>query len=133
MPPPPQLAGGLFTEKQHLVHPKFPPMVSPIPYSSEVQQTFVSGDNLTLYIILTGVKKAVTFSRYAFYNRETSQETKTSLPANLCPFGPWDDGGTYYFEVGQWPVPNEIGTYEMRVYLGDKIEGSAVFEVVSPP
>ena len=88
---------------------------------------------MTLYIILARVKKAVTFSRYAFYNRETSQETETSLPANLGPFGPWDDSGTYYFEVGLWPVPNETGTYEVRVYLGDKIEGSVVFEVVSRP
>ena len=113
---------------------KLPIVVKPNPYPDWVQQSFIPGDKLVLYITFSHLEKAITFSRYAFYSRETSQEAETALPSSFGPFGPYpDDGGIRDINGGPWQVPDKPGKYEVRVYLGDKIEGSAVFEVGSPP
>jgi hypothetical protein len=126
----------LYLEKQAFPPGKLPsyagfPTLAPRP--TGIARTFAPGDEMILDILFLDnqVKKSVTFSQYALFNRQTSQET--TLPGELGPFGPWPaNGGLAQLREGPWPVPDEPGVYEIRVYLGGSVINSIVFEVARP-
>ena len=119
-------------ESQELSPVKFPIPKIPAkanPYPDWIQETFRSGSHMFPGIIITQLKKSVTFSRYTFYNKETGEELEIGLPADLGPFASisWN----LIAQSNPWLVPSEPGIYELRVYLDEKIVASALFEVVA--
>jgi hypothetical protein len=73
------------------------------------------------------LKEDVTFSRYTFFNKATGKEVEIEATNELGPFEP---GAILEVALqNPWPVPSEPGTYEVRIYLDDKVVASAVFEV----
>ena len=82
-------------------------------------------------IISQEEKKSVTFSKFTFFNKDTKNEVSIKTSDDFGPFA----SGTYILSYvdNPWTAPQEQGTYELRIYIGNDIVASAVFEVVSPP
>ncbi|HEX9896904.1 MAG TPA: hypothetical protein VGA85_04485 [Dehalococcoidales bacterium] len=101
------------------------------PYPTHVQQVFISGDTMFLGLGINNQPKTdVTFSKYTSYSKTIGKETEIGLPTDLGPFEA-HSLVLVAFE-NPWPVPDEPGIYEVRVYLGNEIVASAVFEVKIP-
>ncbi len=110
--------------------PIFMPSVSPIPRQTWVARTFTPGDKVLLDLLFFTTDAPVTFSRFALFDRQTSQET--TLTGDLGPFGPFTDDALHTPQEGPWPVPDTPGIYELRVYQDSQIVASGLFEVVKP-
>jgi hypothetical protein len=99
------------------------------PHPAQIQTTILPGDGLSAIIEMDYSKGSVTFSKYTCFKRDTREETE--IKTN-------NESGAYRPGLGQifilggrdgWPVPSEPGIYEFRIYMGNRIVASAVFEV----
>ena len=94
------------------------------PFPSNVQQVFQPKQELIIGIkIDKHLKDNVTFSKVTLFNRETMNEVVV-LSSDLGPFKP---GQAFYLPY--YAVPNEKGSYEIRIYLDQEVIASALFEV----
>jgi len=94
------------------------------PFPSKVQQVFQPGQELIIGLkINKQLKNNVTFSKVTLFNRETKNEVVV-LSSDLGPFEP---GQAFYLPY--YVVPNEKGSYEVRIYLDQEVVASALFEV----
>lgn len=75
-------------------------------------------------VISRQLKTEVTFSKFTFFNKAAGTEGEVESPGDLGPFKP----GSAHF-LGPWEVPGEKGEYELRVYVGDEVVASALFNV----
>lgn len=105
---------------------------SPTPYPTAVQQVFNQNDRMFLGVrINPEYSTNVTFSKYTVFNTGNRHEEEIVLPGSSGPFKP---GQTVQFGLANpWSVPNQTGTYEIRIYRDGDIVASAVFEVVRKP
>jgi len=117
----------IFKERQ-TVPPSFG-LGAPIdPFPDGIQETFSKDDRMFLGLVISEENKNnVTFDKYTFYNRNTEQEIEITDVDDLRVFKP--DQITLVAFNNPWSVPKEPGTYEIRVYLDNKIVASAVFKV----
>jgi hypothetical protein len=101
----------------------------PDPFAAQVQLTVRPGDRIFAIIRVSRKTKGdVTISRYTFFNTRTSQEHEiAALPVDLGPFHAGDIRPVALDHA--WPVPERSGAYEFRIYLGDEVVASALFEV----
>jgi len=99
------------------------------PRPDEIQEVFVQGDKLSLGMVISEqLKDDISFSGYAFFNRETGiEEAVTVSPDDLGPFEP--DGEYYLGYKIPWEIPDENGEYELRVYLDTEVVASALFNI----
>lgn len=98
------------------------------PYPSRVQITFFFSDRLFFSLRTSHhIKDAISFTKYTYYNTTSEIETQVGSSSDL---GPFDPGGAYLvaFE-NPWPVPEEPGIYQLRVYVGEKVVAWALFSV----
>jgi hypothetical protein len=94
------------------------------PFPSKVQEVFQPGQELIIGLkINEKLKNNVTFSKVTLFNRETMDEVEV-LSSDLGPFEPGQAPYLPYFAV-----PNEKGSYEVRIYLDQEVVASALFEV----
>jgi len=94
------------------------------PFPSKVQEVFQPGQELIIGIkIDEHLKNNVTFSKVTLFNRETMNEVVV-ISSDLGPFEP---GQAPYLPY--YAVPNEKGSYEVRIYIDQKVIASALFEV----
>lgn len=99
------------------------------PHPDRVQQVFDPGDKMYLGLRISDkIKEEVAFSGFTYFNRETGEETETGSPEDLS--GVWEPGqlGLLAFN-NPWPVPDEPGEYQVRIYLDNNIVASGVFKV----
>jgi hypothetical protein len=74
------------------------------------------------------LKGNVTFSKYTFLSKATGREMEIQTTDD--DMGPFEQGQVLMVDVpNPWPVPRDPGTYELRIYVRDKVVGSAVVEV----
>jgi hypothetical protein len=113
---------------QHVPSGEFSGAVNPNPHPEGIQKTFSQGESLFLILSMRDdLKENVIFSQYTFYNKETKIEVDTGSPED---FETWEAGQTNLVAFNKpWPVPDQPGIYELRVYLGKRIVASAVFQV----
>lgn len=130
----PDLVDYIYIEKEQFPPEKLPIFIEPNPHPEGIVRTFLTGDNIILDIGFSEIKEPIIFSRYVLINRDTSNGTETSLPGKLGPFGPRARDGILQIKEGPWPVPDQPGIYELRVYFGDNVVASAAFQVkLTPP
>ena len=114
-----------------LVPPSFGLGAPTNPFPSGVQG--VLGPREKIFFGLTVNKEAkgpVTFSSYTYYRETPSVKSETPLATDEL--GPFNPGETPLVGIhNPWPVPTERGAYQLRVYLGDEVVASAIFEVSS--
>lgn len=105
---------------------------NPTPYPTAVQQVFNQNDRMFLGVrINPEYSMNVTFSKYTVFNTGNRHEEEIGLSGSSGPFKP---GQTVQFGLtNPWSVPNQTGTYEIRIYRDGDIVASAVFEVVRQP
>ena len=98
-------------------------------YPAQIQRLFDHGDKILLGLVISeDIEGEVTFSRVAFFNRSTNaEETITISGDDLGPFEPGWRGLLGLLEP--WPVPDEDGEYELRLYTGEALAASALFNV----
>ena len=93
------------------------------PYNDTVK-SFNKGEEILIYIELEGeIEAPVTFTKFAFYNKETGAEVIIELLDNLGPFEP---GENHTWET---QAPDEDSEYELRVYIGKRVAASALLDV----
>jgi len=99
------------------------------PHPTEVQELFDPGDKMNLGLVINRqIKDDITFSRFTFYNRQTG--AKQEVVAALKDYGPYDPDGEYFLGYkNPWEVPGKDGEYELRLYMGDELVASALFNV----
>lgn len=98
------------------------------PFPKEIQLTVSPGEKIFIILgISENLEDSVTFTRYAYYNKETKQEVGIETANDLGPFGAGADVLVGY--SNPWPVPDQPSVYEVRVYLDKKVVASAVFKV----
>ena len=99
-------------------------------YPTDVQEVFQPGEKIMLGLSISdrSIGGEITFSGFTFFNRGTGAEQ--AIDVSPGSFGPWETGSTFlvgYHDL--WDVPFEDGEYELRVYAGDKVVASALFNV----
>lgn len=111
------------------VAPSFGPIVPETPYPDFVQEVLNLDDKIYLGLVINEEnKEAVTFSKYAFYNKRTGQETVIETPPG--DLGPFQPGQLIIVAFDNpWAVPEQPGTYEIRIYVDNEVMASAIFEV----
>ena len=98
------------------------------PYNDTIY-SFNKGEEIYIYIQLESeLETAVTFTKFTFYNKKTYTEeivdlTDDYISDDLGPFEPGRDN----FWVAE--VPYEDGEYELKIYLGERVVASALFDV----
>ncbi len=99
------------------------------PHPTEVKELFDPGDKMNLGLVIDRqTKNDITFSRFTFYNRQTGAEQEVvAAPKDYGPFEP--DGEYFLGYKNPWRVPDEDGEYELRLYMGDELVASALFNV----
>lgn len=99
------------------------------PHPAAIQEVFDPGDKMNLGLVISSqIKTDVTFSRFTFFNKGTGTEAEVeSSPGDLGPFGPGSKVHLAFLDP--WDIPSEAGEYEIRVYLGDEVVASALFNV----
>ena len=99
------------------------------PHPTEIQEVFNPGDRMYLGLAIgKRLVSEVTFSRFTFFNRVTGVEDKV-YPAP-DDFGPFEPGQTFLLAFQEpWKVPDEDGEYELRVYMGNDMVASALFNI----
>lgn len=105
-------------------------IMPPDPNPEHVQEVLNSGDRIYIGLVINrDNKENITFSKYTFFGRDTGQEIEVGVPSESGPFQPGQII-TVAFD-NPWAVPEQPGIYELRVYMGDEVVASAVFEVRS--
>lgn len=115
--------------------PDYPPppggwiSMSTGPHPSKIQEVFDPGDKMFLGLVISEqIMNEVKFSRFTFFNKDTGTEEEiVASPDDLGSFEPGRGFLTGF--QNPWEVPDENGEYEVRVYLGDKVIASALFNV----
>lgn len=99
------------------------------PHPAKIQGVFDAGDKMFLGLVISKqIKNEVKFSRFTFFNKETG--TEEEVRASPDDLGPFEPGGKHLLAfLDPWEVPNEDGKYELRVYIGDEVVASALFNV----
>jgi len=99
------------------------------PHPTEVQELFDPGEKINLGLVINRqIKDDITFSRFTFYNRHTGAEQE--VVAAPRDYGPFDSDGEYFLGYkNPWQVPDEDGEYELRLYMGDELVASVLFNV----
>jgi hypothetical protein len=93
-----------------------------------IVREFSSSDKIFFGIRLSkDLKENVVFTKYTFFNKDTSAEFKIGLPEQLGPFEPGQI--TLIAFDDPWTLPTETGRYEFRVYLGNRIVSKALFNI----
>ena len=91
-------------------------------------QVFNQGDKIYLSLVISKeLDTSVTFSKYTFVNNVTNIEVETGSSSDYGPFEPGQKLDVAF--DNPWPVPSETGFYQFRIYLGNKVVASALFEV----
>jgi hypothetical protein len=112
---PPSFAVGIWEE---------PPM----PHLDFIQEVLSPGDKIYLGLVINREnKKNITFSRYTFFNKRTEQEIEVGDADDLGPFEPGQILVVAHPDF--WTVPEQPDIYELRIYMGNDIVASALFEV----
>jgi hypothetical protein len=112
---PPSFAAGIW-EEPSMPHPEL------------IQTVLSPGDKIYLGLVINREnKKNITFSRYIFFNKRTGQEIEVGNPDDLGPFEPGQILIVSHPDF--WTVPEQLDIYELRVYMGNDIVASALFEV----
>ena len=108
-----------------------PLLTNKSPYPKEVQRVLSPGDVILIGIIMDKFPgRSITFSRYCFYNQGTQQEKEI----RSSEMGTFKSGQNFIIgNLDPLPVPVEPGIYEFRIYMGNRIVASAVFEVGYDP
>lgn len=103
---------------------------SPNPNPTSVQEVFSQNDSMYVGVrINPEYTSNVMFSKFTFFNQATGQEKEIGFPLESWPFKP---GQIVHLGLTKpWGVPKEIGTYEIRIYQGEKVAASAVFQVAN--
>jgi len=98
-------------------------------HPTEVQELFDPGDKMNLGLVINRqVKDDITFSKFTFFNKETG--TEEEVRAAPKDYGTFEPSGEYYLGYkSPWEVPDEDGKYELRLYIGDEVVASALFNV----
>ncbi len=98
------------------------------PYTPGIQEIFTPSEKMALGLSINQqLDQNITFSKYTFFNRKSGEETEIGVQDDLGPFEP---GQVILIAwINPWPVPDEPGNYELRVYMGNEMVASAVFEV----
>ena len=100
------------------------------PHPTAMQQSFNLGDELMLGFIIDPDTKSITFTKYTYLN--TTTQTETTIISDTEELGPFKSVGgdvVSVHKVGPWSVPFQQGSYELRIYVGQKVIASALFEV----
>lgn len=94
------------------------------PYPTQVKETFTPEAPLWLGLRLDSrLKTNITFSFITYFNRAIKESVIISSPADL---GSHQPGQVFLL---QYSAPGTPGSYEVKVYLEDKLAASALFEV----
>ena len=98
------------------------------PFPKDIQLSVSPGDKIFIILgISVENKTSVEFSKYTFYNRGTKQEVKIDDAGDV---GPFESGADVLIGFSNpWTVPDQSGTYEVRVYRDNELVAAAVFEV----
>ncbi len=94
-----------------------------------IQQVFSQNDRMFLGIkINPQFTSTVRFSKFTYFHRESGLENQiTYTPGDTGPFEP---GQVVLLSfTNPFTVPNNTGTYEVRIYDGIKVVASAAFQV----
>lgn len=99
------------------------------PHPERIQRVFSLGDKMYLGLrISSKIEANVTFSRFTYFNKETGEEIEIGSPSDLM--RAWEPGQVNLLAFNNpWPVPEEPGEYQVRVYLDNNVIASANFEV----
>lgn len=99
------------------------------PHPSDIQKTFNQDDTMYVGLVFNQyIHGEIYLSGITTFNVETGDEEPISVPADdLGPFDPGDKCTLGF--MNPWPVPDEAGTYELRLYADDKMIASALFVV----
>ncbi len=99
------------------------------PHPTEVKELFDPGDKMNLGLVIDRqTKNDIIFSRFTFYNRQTGAEQE--VVAAPKDYGPFEPNGEFFLGYkNPWQVPDEDGEYELRLYMGDELVASALFNV----
>jgi hypothetical protein len=89
---------------------------------------FSSSDKIFCGIRLDkDLKQNATFTKFTFFNRNTSVEVTVSQPEQLGPFQPGQIPLIAF--DSPWAAPTEKGRYEFRIYLDNHIVARALFDI----
>ncbi len=103
-------------------------IMPPNPNPEHVQEVLNPGDKIYIGLVINRENKEnITFSKYTIFGRDTGQEIEVGVPGELGPFEPGRIAEVAF--DNPWAVPEQLGIYELRVYMGDEVVASAVFEV----
>jgi hypothetical protein len=73
------------------------------------------------------LKENVTFTKYTFFNKNTSGEVNVGQAEQLGPFQP---GQTPLIAFDNpWAAPTQKGQYEFRIYLDNHMVSRALFDI----
>lgn len=99
------------------------------PHPSRIQEVFDLGDKMFLGLVISEqIANEVKFSRFTFFNKGTGTEEEIiASPDDLGPFEPGRGFLTGF--QNPWEVPDENGEYELRLYIGNEVVASALFNV----
>lgn len=102
---------------------------NPYPHPYGVQRVFSPNTRMFLGVSINPRYNAsVTFSKYTFFSARTAEEREVGFSARET--GPFEPGQQVFPAIlSPWAVPNEPGVYEIRIYSGNEVVASAVFEV----
>ena len=79
--------------------------------------------------ISSKIKANVKFSKFTYFNKETGEEIGIGSPSDLM--RAWELGQVDLLAFNNpWPVPEEPGDYQVRIYLDNTVVASAMFEVL---
>ncbi len=73
------------------------------------------------------LKENVTFTKYTFFNKNTSIEVNVSQAEQLGPFQPGQIPLIAF--DNPWAAPIQKGQYEFRIYLDNQIVSRALFDI----
>ncbi|MDD5083088.1 MAG: hypothetical protein PHU08_06945 [Dehalococcoidales bacterium] len=104
-------------------------LASSDPYPDAVQVVFSPGEKMYLGLRISGrLKSDVTFAKYTFFNKGTGVEVVVA--ASPDDLGPLEPGSVVLLGFSDpWAIPTTAGSYEFRVYLGDRVVAAALFDI----
>jgi hypothetical protein len=90
---------------------------------------FLSSEKLYVGIRMSkDLKENVTFTKFTYFNKDTFVETTVGFPKEL---GPYEPGQLQLLNLyDKWTLPTEHGSYEFRIYLGERIVSEALFNII---
>jgi hypothetical protein len=90
---------------------------------------FKASDKIYLALQLSkNFNEKITFTKYTFFNTDTSDELNVGLPEQLGSFEPGQVVLINYNDP--WILPTKTGHYELRLYWDNRIVSKAFFDVV---